>query len=124
MVYQLERIFPTPQHENVGIYVDGGAGVFTSLYTAGVPDLHVSGSNSNGQFFPRWTYEKVSANDGLFAASSGEVDEYGYRRVDNITDEILAVYREKVGPQVGKDDIFHYVYGVLHSQQYLSLIHI
>lgn len=118
MVYQLERIFPTPQHENVGIYVDGGAGVFTSLYTAGVPDLHVSGSNSNGQFFPRWTYEKVSANDGLFAASSGEVDEYGYRRVDNITDEILAVYREKVGPQVGKDDIFHYVYGVLHSQQY------
>ena len=118
MVYQLERIFPTPQHENVGIYVDGGAGVFTSLYTAGVPDLHVSGSNSNGQFFPRWTYEKVSANDGLFAASSGEVDEYGYRRVDNITDEILAVYREKFGPQVSKDDIFHYVYGVLHSQQY------
>ena len=118
MVYQLERIFPTPQHENVGIYVDGGAGVFTSLYTAGVPDLHVSGSNSNGQFFPRWTYEKVSADDGLFAASSGEVDEYGYRRVDNITDEILAVYREKFGPQVGKDDIFHYVYGVLHSQQY------
>lgn len=117
-VYQLEKIFPTPQHENVGIYVDGGAGVFTSLYTAGVPDLHVSGSNSNGQFFPRWTYEKVSANDGLFAASPGEVDEYGYRRLDNITDEILAVYREKVGPQVSKDDIFHYVYGVLHSQQY------
>ena len=70
------------------------------------------------QFFPRWTYEKVSADDGLFAASSGEVDEYGYRRVDNITDEILAVYREKFGPQVSKDDIFHYVYGVLHSQQY------
>lgn len=117
-VYQLEKIFPTPQHENVGIYVDGGAGVFTSLYTAGVPDLHVSGSNSNGQFFPRWTYEKVSADDGLFATSSGEVDEYGYRRLDNITDEILAVYREKFGPQVSKDDIFHYVYGVLHSQQY------
>lgn len=117
-VYQLEKIFPTPQHENVGIYVDGGAGVFTSFYTAGVPDLHVSGSNSNGQFFPRWTYEKVSADDGLFATSSGEVDEYGYRRLDNITDEILAVYREKFGPQVSKDDIFHYVYGVLHSQQY------
>lgn len=118
MVYQLERIFPTPQHENVGIYVDGGAGVFTSLYTAGVPDLHVSGSNSNGQFFPRWTYEKASEDDGLFMASTGEVDEYGYRRLDNITDDILAVYREKFGPQVGKDDIFHYVYGVLYSQQY------
>ena len=79
---------------------------------------HVFGAGNPGPSFPRWTYEKVSADDGLFAASSGEVDEYGYRRVDNITDEILAVYREKFEPQVSKDDIFHYVYGVLHSQQY------
>ena len=120
-VYQLDNIFPTPQHENVGILVTspGGNAPFTALCVKNVPDLQsVAGAGNPAQFFPRWTYEKVSADDGLFATSSGEVDEYGYRRLDNITDEILAVYREKFGPQVSKDDIFHYVYGVLHSQQY------
>ena len=118
MVYQLEKIFPTPQHENVGFgAIESGArSPFSVLMQNALPDSKTYVDAA--QFFPRWTYEKVSADDGLFAASSGEVDEYGYRRLDNITDEILAVYREKFGPQVSKDDIFHYVYGVLHSQQY------
>lgn len=118
MVYQLEKIFPTPQHENAGFCVieSGARSPFSVLVQNALPDSKTYVDAA--QFFPRWTYEKVSADDGLFAASSGEVDEYGYRRVDNITDEILAVYREKFGPQVSKDDIFHYVYGVLHSQQY------
>ncbi|MGK2309305.1 type ISP restriction/modification enzyme [Cutibacterium sp. V970] len=118
MVYQLEKIFPTPQHENVGFYVTAPSPrtTFATLLSDVVPDAFPFVDPA--QFFPRWTYEKVSADDGLFAASTGEVDEYGYRRVDNITDEILAVYREKFEPQVSKDDIFHYVYGVLHSQQY------
>lgn len=117
-VYQLEKIFPTPQHENVGFYVTAPSprATFATLLSDVVPD--VVPFVDPAQFFPRWTYEKVSADDGLFAASPGEVDEYGYRRVDNITDAILAVHREKFGPQVSKDDIFHYVYGVLHSQQY------
>ena len=42
----------------------------------------------------------------------------GYRRVDNVTDGILKVYREAFGEQVSKDDVFFYVYGVLHSPQY------
>lgn len=110
--------FPTSQHENVGFgAIESGArSPFSVLMQNALPDSKTYVDAA--QFFPRWTYEKVSADDGLFAASPGEVDEYGYRRVDNITDEILAVYREKFGPQVSKDDIFHYVYGVLHSQQY------
>jgi len=46
------------------------------------------------------------------------VDEWGYRRVDNITDAVLAVYQRAFGDQVTKDDVFFYVYGVLHSPQY------
>lgn len=117
-VYQLERIFPTPQHGNVGFgAIESGArSPFSVLMQNALPDSKTYVDAA--QFFPRWIYEKVSADDGLFAASPGEVDEYGYRRLDNITDDILAVYREKFEPQVSKDDIFHYVYGVLHSQQY------
>ncbi len=41
----------------------------------------------------------------------------GYRRIDNITDEILTLYRDAVG-EVEKDDIFYYVYGILHDPDY------
>jgi predicted helicase len=47
---------------------------------------------------------------------------WGYRRVDNITAEILDLYldlyRKAVGETVTKDDIFYYVYGVLHDPDY------
>ncbi|HRL50377.1 MAG TPA: hypothetical protein PLA49_13505 [Propioniciclava sp.] len=85
-----------------------------------MPDLAMWGSSS-GQFFPRWTYEKTADGPGqgsLSETPAGDVDEWGYRRVDNITDEILTVCREAFGEQVSKDDVFFYVYGVLHSEQY------
>lgn len=40
-------------------------------------------------------------------------------RKDNITDWALAQFREHYGDQnIGKEDIFHYVYGVLHNPAY------
>jgi predicted helicase len=118
---KLPQYFPTPSHRNVGIYQvgNGSAVAFGVLLTDSLPDLHVTGAGSSGQFFPRWTYEEAlhSDQDALLDLS-GAVDEWGYRRVDNITDGILALYRAKFGPQVTKDEIFFYVYGVLHSEQY------
>lgn len=64
-----------------------------------LPNLHVTGAGSGGQFFPRWTYGKAESDDGGmdFASTDGsEVDEYGYRRIDNITDGILALYRDAI----------------------------
>ena len=111
--------FPTPHHQNLGYYLvaAGSDKPFAALMTDQLPDLAMWGSSS-GQYFPRWTYEKPSDDGALFSSSAGDVDEYGYRRVDNITDEILAFYRSKFGDQATKDDIFYYVYGVLHSEQY------
>lgn len=121
MVYRLDKIFPTPAHENYGIYVvgEGSAVPFGALILNQLPNLHVTGAGSGGQFFPRWTYEKTGEDDTLVPAPSEQslvVD--GYRRVDNITDEILSVYQSTFGPHVSKDDIFYYVYAVLHSSQY------
>ncbi|WP_244461618.1 type ISP restriction/modification enzyme [Rhodococcus sp. ZPP] len=39
-------------------------------------------------------------------------------RVDNVTDDILADYRKSYGSGVTKDEIFYYVYGILHSPAY------
>ncbi|MET1358174.1 hypothetical protein, partial [Staphylococcus aureus] len=64
-----------------------------------IPDLAFWGS-SNGQFFPRWTYEKTEPRDGELdfeSTTNAEVDDHGYRRVDNITGVILKLYRDTIG---------------------------
>ncbi|PQM53743.1 damage-inducible protein [Mycolicibacter virginiensis] len=118
---QLPSMFPTPDHPNLGFYVVGANAdkPFATLMTEQIPDLAFWGAGS-GQFFPRWTYVKAESADGelALATSHGEVDEHGYRRVDNITDGILKLYRDAIGDQVTKDDIFYYVYGLLHDPAY------
>ncbi|CCK56026.1 Conserved protein of unknown function [Mycobacterium canettii CIPT 140070008] len=118
-LYQLPSMFPTPQHENVGIVLTGPAShfEFTPFITDLLPNLHTL---DTAQFFPRWTYERAESPDGEldFETATNEVDDYGYRRVDNITDGILELYRDTIGDQVTKDDIFYYVYGLLHDPAY------
>ncbi|NMM17517.1 MAG: DEAD/DEAH box helicase, partial [Cellulomonas sp.] len=124
MIYRLPSIFPTPGHPNVGLYyVGAGSAVpFSVLALDSLPDLHVTGAGSGGQFFPRWTYEPVQPTDGGQGAlelGAEQVDVVaGYHRVDNITDGILADYAAAYGPTVTKDDVFYYVYGLLHSPDY------
>jgi len=113
------KYFPTQHHQNLGLaLVAPRPGVeFALTMTDALPDLSLF--SYSGQFFPRWTYEKLGTTEqDSLLASSADVDEWGYRRVDNITDEILALYRSRFGAQVSTDDVFFYVYGVLHSEQY------
>jgi predicted helicase len=114
-VYQLPKIFPTSAHHNFGFYVTGVGSnkPFSVIATDQLPDLAFWGS-SNGQFFPRYTYEHTSGAAGLFGDDSDD----GYTRIDNITDAVLADYRSTHGPAVSKDDIFYYVYALLHSPDY------
>ena len=52
------------------------------------------------------------------AEAGGDVVD-GYRRIDNITDQALSSFQAAYpSDQVTKDDIFFYVYGVLHSPDY------
>jgi predicted helicase len=111
----LRRFFPLPETTNHGFYLTSPAShypTFELLMVDALPDLHTL---DTGQFFPRYTYEsetKASLFDDLDGASGG------LQRVDNITDAALADYRSAYGPEVSKDDVFHYVYGLLHSPEY------
>ncbi|MFS0502765.1 DEAD/DEAH box helicase [Corynebacterium striatum] len=124
---QLPRMFPTPLHANFGIlFTAPGESTLPSVLGANLmPDLHVIATT---QFFPRWTWEPVEApegeldfgmgaSEGSEPGTEGEILD-GYRRVDNITDEILGIYREALGSDVTKDDIFYFVYGQLHDPGY------
>jgi predicted helicase len=116
MVYQLNRLFPTPNHANVGFYITGTGSdkPFSVHIMNAVPDLAYWGS-SNGQFFSRYTYREPAVEGHLdFDGTDG-----AYERVDNITGAALAAYREAYGdPSITKDDIFYYAYALLHSPEY------
>jgi predicted helicase len=115
-VLLMPSIFPTPAHENRVIAVSGIAGNRRSsaLVTSLVPDIQLQ---FNGQCFPRYRYT-LTTDDGTNVSMLG--GEGGYERHDAISAHTLDRYRQSYGVQVTPDDVFHYVYGLLHSLEYTS----
>ena len=144
--YQLPQLFPTIAHRNLSFVVSrGDITKIGPLMTDFLPDLHLVG---DAQTFPLYTWEPLSPTSGgepdLFAdlatSSESQADGAatassldfsrpigdqipvildGYRRVDNITDATLAAYREHYGDAgITKEDIFFYVYALLHHPEY------
>lgn len=74
----------------------------------------------NTQCFPLYWYEeKESGTQQDIFAMSTEPQEKEYIRHDGITDYILQEAREKYRTNaITKEDIFYYVYGFLHSEDY------
>lgn len=105
----LERYFPSPDRGTIGFYLVGPGNDkgFSALATDEIPDLSFWGSGQ-GQFFARYSYTRPTP-DALFDEPE---------RIDNITDWALGEYQREYGSQVTKDDIFFYVYGLLHSPEY------
>lgn len=113
---RLAGIFPEPNLPNRVICVKGvGANKdFTSVMTDVVPDLEMI---SKGQTFPLYWYEPVEGvNPQLF---DDEVVD-GYRRKYSISDAALARFIRAYGDELTKEDVFYYVYGILHSPEYLN----
>lgn len=115
-VYQMPRLFPTPNHRNLVICVSGiGASKdFSTLITDCIPDLQLQ---FNGQCFPLYWYDDSTADIAdLFSAQQSDADRYVRR--DGVTDWILSTARKQYGSRVTREDIFYYVYGILHAPDY------
>ncbi|MEY3123065.1 MAG: hypothetical protein RI993_1890 [Pseudomonadota bacterium] len=113
-VYQIPQIFPTKNCNNLVISVTGRGATkeFSALITNIIPDLEMI---SKGQCFPLYLYDKVTPNNNLFGAE-GKPE---YHRRDAITDVALTHFQSAY-PQtsISKEDIFYYIYGLLHSEEY------
>lgn len=95
---------------------------FSCLVTNLVASFDILGKT---QCFPLYWYEKNSDLGGLFASN-----EKKYVRHDAITDQALEVFRKAYphafvgrfkkdgGEELNKEDIFYYIYGILHSPEY------
>lgn len=121
MVYRLAALFPNSEIAASGFYClnPGADKPFATLVTTELPDLALYGSNA-GQFFARYRYEKLDADGGMLPLDTSDADDAidGYRHIDNITDVALAKFQAAYGTSITKDDIFFYVYGLLHSPDY------
>lgn len=109
-VGQQSRNFPSANSGNFGFYIPSpgnSAPPFMCLATNSSVDLGGAGV-SGVQFFARRVFAEPDENS-LFSSMEFQ---------DNITDWALERYQQAYGRQVSKNDIFNYVYGLLHSHEY------
>lgn len=114
MQYQIPKLFPSLKTKNFVICVSGISGTKqnTTFITKLIPDLNLLDAGT--QCFPLYYYEKRSAyQPTLFDGEKSQ-----YIRKEGITNFILERCRINYGPKVSKEDIFYYVYGLLHSPDY------
>lgn len=119
-VYRMPRIFPMGQPVAINRVImvkqrppEGGS---FALMVNCVPELQPDGGT---QCFPRWFYDISQPDrDDELVLEQREVGPALERR-DAITDEGLAHFLTAYpGEVITKDDLFYYVYGLLHSEEY------
>lgn len=98
---------------NVGFSVTdpGNTVPFFVVATDCPPDMVLAG-NKHSRHYTRWRYEDADPS-ALFADDDGG-------RLSNLNPSAVAGIREKVGSDITDDDVFDYVYGVLHSPDFRS----
>ncbi|UNE54071.1 DEAD/DEAH box helicase [Bartonella machadoae] len=126
MVYQMPRIFPMGKVvENKVIQVPG-TGANSGFYALMINSLSDINALVASQCFPLYLYEDTTFSEDknerqshLSANITEENKTSNLQRRDAITDEGLdhfkAAYPHEV---ITKDDLFYYVYGIFHSEDY------
>lgn len=124
--YHMDKIFPGSNSPNVAIMVKqrwNGVGQL-ALIVDSVPEQQTDGGS---QCFPLYLYDEVnedgaataSEQPGLFGSESQSAQPAPRKRRDAITAEGLAHFQAAYpGEQISKEDVFYYVYGLLHSTDY------
>lgn len=114
---QTFKLFPNEKLENLAICLTGRGATkeFSALITNVLPDYEFI---SKGQCFSLYLYETTSTQteNDLF---SNKAQEPELNRREAITNEGLAHFQKAYpSEKITKEDIFYYVYGLLHSEDY------
>ena len=104
-VSKQERIFPSVDKPNLGIAINARDknSPLSCLMIDSLPNFHTIGDT---QFLARWVYEKAPLGDN-------------YDKISNINEVALKKFRNILGSEaVTEDDVFYYVYAILHHKDY------
>ena len=111
------KLFPTPHHKNLVICVSGvgGSKDFSTLISDMVPCYDYL---EKSQCFPLYWYDENKGEQEV--SLFGTTNEERWTKRDGITDWCLQEVRSRFAgaKSITKEDIFYYVYGLLHSPHY------
>jgi len=93
----------------------GASKEFSTIITDKLSDRQLL---SNGQVLPLYYFEERKKQSRSLFDEGGDSK---FIRRDGISDFILERAKSMYGKTVGKEDIFYYVYGFLHSSEYREL---
>jgi predicted helicase len=116
--YRMNSLFPKGIASNVVISLTGRGSTkeFSAFVSNVVPDLEMI---SKGQCFPLKVYgdlneEAADDTNDMFASPTQNAT-----LKDGITDEGLKHFTDAYnGASISKEDLFYYIYGLLHSEEY------
>lgn len=117
-----DSILPDENHNNLIICVSGAPikKNFSVLITNTMQDFHLL---ENSQSYPLYVYEKEERHEvaqmTLFGTMEEE-DTVGYKKRFAISDAALTKFKGIYGDRVTKENIFYYLYAVLHSKDYIE----
>ncbi|MFO0681749.1 MAG: type ISP restriction/modification enzyme [Sandaracinus sp.] len=123
LVLLMPKFFPSSVTTNrvIGVSAGESRSGFSALMADVVPSLHAT-DMVGSQYFPLYVYDgdadetDAAAQTSLFASGSKKT---GTGRRDGITDAGLEHFRSAYpGEAITKEDVFYYVYGILHSPDY------
>ena len=114
---KMPLIFPDSSSENRVICVPGigSKNAFSALITSTTIDRNFN--EAGARCYPRYCYPKPPDTQNATGTFDGIDDPPD--RIDNISDTALRAFRKRYpNESITKDDIFDYVYGILHAPSY------
>ena len=115
MINLTHKMFPSPSHKNIVISCTGVTERkgFSCIATNLVPNMHLT---DTGMCFPLYQYDDAeSSKSDLF----GQPSSASGSQKSAISSSALAQFRKHYSDDsINEEDIFWYVYGVLHSAEY------
>jgi predicted helicase len=111
---QNRKLFPAsiPSNRLICVTGKGASKDFSVLMADTIPNLDTL---EKGQSFPFYYYEERQKNSPSLFDAAGDSE---HIRRDGVSDFILERAKKVYEKNVGKEDIFYYVYGILHSPDY------
>jgi predicted helicase len=110
----MDKIFPDTSINNFAIIVSGvgGRGVFSAFMVNRISEKQII---DNGQCLPLKVFQQEGKDSLFYDPNIGS----GVSVQDGITDQGYNYFLEKYsGKHFTKEDLFYYVYGILHSPDY------
>ncbi|MFT5325233.1 MAG: putative helicase [Planctomycetaceae bacterium] len=119
-VYKMPSIFPNPDSSNriISVVGPGARQDFSALIVDQLADLHLAPDGA--QCFPLYIFDESDIQTGDLPGLEGDTEQDFNRREaisDKVVNQLRARYSET---KIAKEDVFYFVYGILHSPEYKS----